>query len=140
MKTYPFNAIIAGNVFHAEYLNYKGSLKKHYFYCVYSQVEDKNNSLTEDIVGVMISTNDKFEKLAEQGMNDYNVEVEINGRKAWVCSDKVYRFSLQDDTIKLQKKVSVIIPKNVQDDIVSKFSRFYLEATRQMLENVNKHN
>lgn len=134
MINYPFKSIKSGDVFFAQYLNYKGELKQHYFYCVYTQSEDKNNNLVSDIVGLMISTNNKFAKLDAQGFNDYNVEVEINNRKAWVCADKIFRFMPDDENCRAEKK-NIFLTKKEKEEILARFTRFYLEATRQMLKN-----
>lgn len=125
--------IKAGDLFYAQYLNYQGELKHHYFYCVYTQESDQNNSLSGDAVGLLISTNDKFARLAEQGLNDYNVAVTINGKKAWVCADKMYRFMLSDPTCKAERKKAALGQKE-KEEVLSRFTRFFLEATRQMLE------
>lgn len=132
MTMFPGN-IKAGDLFHARYLNYQGELKHHYFYCVYTQQDDVNNKLSSDIVGLLISTNEKFAKLEAQGFNDYNVSVEINGRKAWVCADKMYRFMLTDTTCNIEKKKMRLTQKE-KEEVLSRFTRFYLETTRQMLE------
>ena len=132
MTMFPGN-IKAGDLFHAQYLNYQGELKHHYFYCVYTQQDDVNNNLASDIVGLLISTNEKFAKLEAQGFNDYNVSVEINGRKAWVCADKMYRFMLTDATCNIEKKNTRLTQKE-KEEVLSRFTRFYLETTRQMLE------
>ena len=65
MMIYPSN-IKAGDIFHAQYLNYRGELKHHYFYCVYTQNDDQNNNLTTDVMGLLISTNDKFARLEQK--------------------------------------------------------------------------
>ena len=132
MTMFPGN-IKAGDLFHARYLNYQGELKHHYFYCVYTQQDDVNNNLVSDIVGLLISTNEKFAKLEAQGFNDYNVSVEISGRKAWVCADKMYRFMLTDATCNIEKKKTRLTQKE-KEEVLSRFTRFYLETTRQMLE------
>ena len=136
-KTYLFNHVSAGKIFHVEYLNYKGKARKHYFFCVYSQSEDKNNLLFEDIVGLLISTNKKFGVLDAQGYNDHNVEVNINNRRAWVCTDKSYRFSLTDKTIKLTPK-NIDLTLEEKENVLARYTRFYLEATRQLLANEKK--
>ncbi|HPW96768.1 MAG TPA: hypothetical protein PK557_07385 [Paludibacteraceae bacterium] len=133
MMTYHSN-IKAGDIFHARYLNYKGTEKRHYFYCIYAQADDPNNTLTEDIIGLMISSNTKFERLEEQGVNDYNVQVEIFGKKSWVCVDKSFRFMLSDSTCEIDKK-KISLTEKEKSEILNKYSRFYLEATRQMIAN-----
>lgn len=137
MKTYLSNHVEAGSIFHVEYLNYKGKARKHYFFCIYSQSDDDNNLLFEDVVGLLISTNKKFGRLDAKGYNDYNAEVLINNRKAWVCTDKSYRFSLTDKKIKLTPKIIKLTTKE-KEDVLARYTRFYLEATRQLLENAKK--
>lgn len=133
MTTTYHSNIKAGDIFHARYLNYNGAEKRHYFYCIYTQVEDPNNNLYEDIVGLLISTNKKFDKLEAQGFNDYNVPVMINGKKAWVCTDKMYRFMSSDETCEIERKIINLAQKE-KEEVLAKFTRFYLEATRQMIE------
>lgn len=132
--TYHSKNIKAGDIFHAKYLNYRGLTKQHFFYCVYTQSHDENNNLTEDIVGLLISTNKKFAKLEAQGFNDYNVKVEIHNKTAWVCTDKIFRFMLTDETCDVDLKKNIVLTKKEKEEVLSKFTRFFLETTRQMLE------
>lgn len=123
--------IKAGDIFHAEHDSFYGKKRKHYFYCVYSQVEDINNFLEEDVIGLMITTNDKMAKVIEKN-NDYNVKIKINNTTSYVCCDKFYRFNIKS---KIGKK-SNVLRKKEKEEIMFYYKKFINESLRQ-LEDIN---
>lgn len=71
------------DIFHAEHYDFNGYKVAHYFYCVYSQKNDRNNKLFRDVIGLMITT---------KNIPGYTIPVKINGRVAYVCCDNEIRF------------------------------------------------
>lgn len=123
--------IKTGDIFHAEYTNYYGTNKRHFFYCIYTQEQDIHNTLSEDIIGLLITTNEKFEHIIEN-KNDYNIKVKLNKRVAYVNADKIFRFNLRDKIntnkykYKLNKKEKALIKKY--------YKKFIKESLRQLGE------
>lgn len=70
---------------------------RHYYVCVYTQDFDGNNALNYDVYGLIVTSNPKYEKLAH---DDYNAPIKINGKKAYVCCDKWFRFKKRDVKLK----------------------------------------
>lgn len=97
----------------------------HYFVCIYTQSNDINNVLTEDIYGLLITTNQKYARIPK---NDYNVEIYINNRRCYVCCDKLIRINKRDAV----KKKYYTLEEEEKSEIRSKFSKFINEVERQM--------
>lgn len=118
----------AGEIFHAEYNNYYGSKKRHYFFCVYSQEKDINNRLNEDVIGLMITSNSKMKKIIKR-QNDYNVKIKLNATTSYVCCDKVFRFHKNEIDY-------VGNPLNVYEKrtIIRYYKKFFKESLRQLGE------
>lgn len=89
--------IKTGDIFLAEYNNYYGKKRKHYFYCIYTQKQDINNNLEEDIIGLMITSNKKMDYII-QNFNDYNVKIKLYTTESYVCCDKIFRFNKNEIT------------------------------------------
>lgn len=100
---------------------------KHYYVCIYAQTLDGNNRLTSDIYGLVVTTNNKYENLP---YNDYNVPLEINGKKAYVNCDKLVRIKLYDN---VQKK-DFFIPHDKRKDIRYNLDKFITEVKKQIAE------
>lgn len=98
--------------------------KQHYFVCVYSQDADGNNPLTNDIFGVIVTTNPKYRKMT---YNDYNVPIIINRKQSYACCDKMYRFKKEDINKKHYK-----LDSHTMEQIKEKTTKFFAEVKRQM--------
>lgn len=120
--------IKTGDVFHAEYSNYYGHDKKHFFYCIYTQRQDVNNTLSEDIIGLMITSNPKMDYIIET-KNDYNVKIRLKNEDAYVCSDKVFRFNTND---KINKVNNSVLTNKEKRLINTYFKKFIKESFRQL--------
>jgi hypothetical protein len=124
MKTLP-NEIKPFHIFYKEASAEFGS-NKHYYVCIYTQNEDVNNHLVNDVYGLMITTNQKYENFP----NDYNVKIEINGKPCFVLCDKLYRFKVEQTMEVKEYKLT-----NYQkSEVVDKLQKFYTEIKRQMKE------
>lgn len=103
---------------------------KHYYVCIYTQNNDKNNRLYSDVYGLVITTNPKYDYLP---YNDYNVPIYINKKKAYVNCDKLVRIKLYDN---VQKK-DFVIPHEVRKDIRYNLDKFITEIKKQTAEEAN---
>lgn len=119
--------IKAGDIFHAEYNNYYGDNKRHFFYCIYSQEQDGNNNLNEDIIGLMITTNEKMDYIIEN-KNDYNVKIRLRDKKSYVCCDKVFRFNTKDKVDMVRDKLT----KKEKKLIKIYYKKFLSETLKQL--------
>lgn len=127
--------IKTGDIFHVEYNNYYGTQKRHYFYCIYTQKEDINNTLSEDVIGLMITTNEKMDYIVKY-KNDYNVKITLNDKTAYVCCDKVFRFNVKDKKVDY---VGDLLNAKEKKSITKYYKRFIKESLRQ-LQGVNNEN
>lgn len=127
--------IKTGDIFHVEYNNYYGTQKRHYFYCIYTQKEDINNTLSEDVIGLMITTNEKMDYIVKY-KNDYNVKIKLNDKTAYVCCDKIFRFNVKDKKIDY---VGDLLNAKEKKAITKYYKRFIKESLRQ-LQGVNNEN
>lgn len=99
--------------------------KKHYYVCVYTQSEDGNNKLRDDVYGLIVSTNPKYKNMLE---NDYNVEIEINGVECFVNCDKMVRIRL-DENVELK---TTRLPSSKKEEIKKMLNKFLKEMERQV--------
>lgn len=120
--------IKTGDIFHVEYNNYYGTQKRHYFYCIYTQKEDINNTLSEDVIGLMITTNEKMDYIVKY-KNDYNVKIKLNDKTAYVCCDKIFRFNVKDKKIDY---VGDLLNAKEKKAITKYYKRFIKESLRQL--------
>ena len=127
--------IKTGDIFHVEYSNYYGTQKRHYFYCIYTQKEDINNTLSEDVIGLMITTNEKMDYIVKY-KNDYNVKIKLNDKTAYVCCDKIFRFNVKDKKVDY---VGDLLNAKEKKSITKYYKRFIKESLRQ-LQGVNNEN
>lgn len=127
--------IKTGDIFHVEYNNYYGTQKRHYFYCIYTQKEDINNTLSEDVIGLMITTNEKMDYIVKY-KNDYNVKIKLNDKTAYVCCDKIFRFNVKDKKVDY---VGDLLNAKEKKAITKYYKRFIKESLRQ-LQGVNNEN
>ena len=127
--------IKTGNIFHVEYNNYYGTQKRHYFYCIYTQKEDINNTLSEDIIGLMITTNEKMDYIVKY-KNDYNVKIKLNDKTAYVCCDKVFRFNVKDKKVDY---VGDLLNAKEKKAITKYYKRFIKESLRQLQGDKNEN-
>jgi hypothetical protein len=127
--------IKTGSIFHVEYNNYYGTQKRHYFYCIYTQKEDINNTLSEDVIGLMITTNEKMDYIVKY-KNDYNVKIKLNDKTAYVCCDKIFRFNVKDKKVDY---VGDLLNAKEKKAITKYYKRFIKESLRQ-LQGVNNEN
>lgn len=114
---YPYDVILA---------NING--QNHYFVCIYTQLIDNANRLTNDIYGLVISTNKKYEHIFENHYNDYNAKIKINGKDAYVCCDKLTRISTRQERIILKH---ISLTENEKEDIKKYLKKFLQEVKRQ---------
>lgn len=119
--------IKTGDIFHVEYNNYYGSKKRHYFYCIYSQEQDINNKLNEDIIGLMITSNKKMDFIIKSN-NDYNVKIKLYTTESFVCCDKIFRFN-KNDKIELKGDLLDDFEKKM---ILKYYKKFIGESLRQL--------
>lgn len=98
--------------------------KKHYYICIYTQKEDENNKLFNDIYALFVTTNQKYENFS----NDYNVEIEINDVKSYVNCDKIVRLRIDERMELKQTRLS----KEKRKEIQTMFEKFVSEIKRQM--------
>lgn len=119
--------IKAGDIFHATYSNYYGQNKQHYFYCIYSQESDINNNLNEDIIGLMITSNEKMDYIIKN-KNDYNVKIKIGKRVSYVCCDKIFRFNKKDKINTVKDKLTFKERKSIN----KYYKKFINESFRQL--------
>lgn len=119
--------IKTGDIFLVEYSNYYGSNKRHYFYCVYSQEQDINNKLNEDIIGLMITSNKKMDFIIRSN-NDYNVKIKLYTTESYVCCDKIFRFN-KNDKIELKGDLLDDFEKKT---ILKYYKKFIGESLRQL--------
>lgn len=99
---------------------------KHYYVCVYSQELDGNNTLKNDVYGLIITSNQKYRYMEK---NDYNVEISINGKPSWVCCDKMVRLRINEDVT--EKNIKLTRENIIQ--IKDKMAKFFIEIQRQTL-------
>lgn len=121
-KTYHFSRedIKPNQVFYADHYDLNGNKYGHYFYCIYSQNEDKDNKLFRDIVGLLITTKE---------VPGYNYKMTINGRNAYVCIDSEFRFV--SDQARVQNKY-VDISKKDAKNIYRMYQKFCKKKLKQM--------
>ncbi len=115
------------DVFLAKQDNQKNIKKQHYYVCVYSQLRDENNNLANDVYGLMITSNSKYERFFAKDFNDYNVEIRFNGKIAYVLCDKVLRIQSEDIVSKQTKSLTQGEIYNIK----MYFSKFMQEVKRQ---------
>ena len=127
--------IKTGNIFHVEYNNYYGTQKRHYFYCIYTQKEDINNTLSEDVIGLMITTNEKMDYIVKY-KNDYNVKIKLNDKTAYVCCDKIFRFNVKDKKVDY---VGDLLNAKEKKSITKYYKRFIEESLRQLQGGKNEN-
>jgi hypothetical protein len=126
----PFDQIQPFDVFYGLKYNEFGNKMPHYYVCIYTQKEDKNNSLVSDVYGLLVTTNPKYQHIP----NDYFVSAQIYGKKAFICCDKIERFVLTDE-IEIK---GIKLPQMVIDSILYRFKKFTNEVYRQMENGGNK--
>lgn len=127
--------IKTGSIFHVEYNNYYGTQKRHYFYCIYTQKEDINNTLSEDVIGLMITTNEKMDYIVKY-KNDYNVKIKLNDKTAYVCCDKIFRFNVKDKKVDY---VGDLLNAKEKKAITKYYKRFIKETLRQLQGGKNEN-
>jgi hypothetical protein len=85
---------------------------------------DENNHLVNDVYGLMITTNQKYKNIP----NDYNVEIQINGKDCFVLCDKLFRFKIEENMEILDQTLTVYKKSEVKE----KLDKFMKEIERQM--------
>lgn len=123
MKTYLSN-IKPFDIYYAEKQTEFGT-KRHYYVCIYTQTLDKNNPLESDIYGLIVTSNPKYEYLIE---DDYNVAIDIHGKKSYVCCDKLVRMR-KDEKMQIKKAK---LPEYKKKQITHRFNKFIKEVNRQI--------
>lgn len=108
------------DIFFANHYSHNGTKIGHYFYCVYSQQTDESNELFRDVLALLITTKE---------VPGYNVEIEINGKKAYVCCDNPIRLMSSGHNAVLKP---IRLTEEKQREILNCFNDFKKEATRQM--------
>jgi phosphate starvation-inducible protein PhoH len=96
---------------------------KHYYVCIYTQELDTNNVLFNDVYGLMITTNQKYNKM----QNDYNVEIMVNGRRCYVNCDKMIRLQVDEKVTIKQQRLSQTEIKEIKINL----NKFLEEVKRQ---------
>ena len=116
------NKIVAGDIFLSKHLSVDNkTLKEHYFVCLYSQVSDSQNVLTNDIVGAIITANPKYTKIVDE----YVVKVYLS-KPSYICVDKQFRFSRTQVTYVSK------LPQKTMDEVMHKTKKFFREVERQI--------
>lgn len=119
-------AIQTHDIFYAEHYDIHGVKYGHYFYCIHTQREDKNNTLFRDVIGLLITTRD---------VPGYTHKIIINNKEAFVCCDKEVRFP---------NEVGVINNKFFKIDIedrkkvMEQYKKMCKEKIRQMKGGLKK--
>lgn len=130
MKTYHSNVyhneniIKPGDIFISNHLSPDNkTIKKHFFVCIYSQFKDNRTSLFNDIVGILITSNQKYDEIYDE----YAVKVNVK-RKSYACVDKQFRFT--------KNQVSFVdrVSEREMTKIILKMEKFTRETERQMYE------
>lgn len=112
------------DIFYAEKEN-EFKTKRHYYLCIYVQSLDDNNNLRNDVYGLIITSNNKYEFLTH---DDYNVPIELNGKKSYICCDKMVRMVIDNKMYKKNMK----IPLYKRKQIIHKMQIFSNEMYRQL--------
>ena len=121
-KNYVPEFISAHEIFYATHYDYKGIRYQHYFYCIYSQRRDSEAEMARDIIGLMISS---------KKQKGYVVEVDLDGKIAYVCCDIEMRFI--SDVDKVQRKNKIKLDAITQQKIMSSY-RDFTNAKFEQLE------
>lgn len=108
------------DIFYAEHYDYNGNKVGHYFYCVYSQINDKDNNLFRDVIGLLITTKD---------VPGRNVNVKINGKQAYVCCDNELRFIAEVG--KVQNK-HINLTSKEKKNVMRSYKKMNKEKEKQM--------
>lgn len=108
------------DIFYAEHYDFNGVKMGHYFYCIYSQDEDQTNNLFRDITGLLITTKQPV---------GYSCEIEINGKKAYVCCDTEVRFMAEVGRVQVKYHKPTSQEKK---DVMKCHKKFQKEKIRQM--------
>ena len=115
------------DIFIAEKNGQYNTNQRHYFVCMYNQAEDINNGLNNDLYGLMITSNSKYENFFDNDFNDYNVEVRFNGKISYALCDKIKRIP-NDRKV---KKTTYKLTKGEIYNIKQYFKKFIDEIKRQ---------
>jgi hypothetical protein len=120
--TYRFNRedIKVNDIFYGEHYDLNGKKFGHYFYCIYSQMEDSGNKLFRDIIGLLITTKE---------IQGYFYKMKINDKDAYVCVDNEVRFV--SDTEIVQNKY-IQISRTDKRNIVNLYRKFYRTKLKMM--------
>jgi len=115
------------DIFLAKYNGQYNKTSRHYFICVYAQDIDINNELSNDLYGLMITSNSKYEHFFETGFNDYNVEIRFNEKISYALCDKILR--IPND--KYVSKTEYTLTKGETYTIKQYLNKFIQELKRQ---------
>ena len=102
---------------------------KHYYICIYAQEIDKNNKLSSDVYGIVITSNSKYRYLA---YNDYNVPITINEKQAYINCDKLVRIKLDSNVV----KKNIFVSNEIKKEIRYNLDKFITEIKKQTAEEV----
>lgn len=108
------------DIFVANHFDANGMKKRHYFYCTYSQEQDRNNGLFADVIGLMITTKKPM---------GYFVQIVINKKTSYVCIDKEFRFRSEKGVV---ENIMIRIPDEKRREIYENFQKLNREKQRQM--------
>jgi hypothetical protein len=125
---YHFNKeeIQAKDIFYGEHYDLNGKKSWHYFYCIYSQDNDKTHELFRDIIGLLITTKQP---------KGYYIEVNINEKIAYVCCDIEIRFFSSVDMV--QNK-HITLNKKEHKKIYECYNKFTKIKIKQIKKGENK--
>jgi hypothetical protein len=112
--------IKAHDIFYAEHYDLNGEKFGHYFYCVYSQEEDKKLGLFRDVVGLLVTTKEP---------KGYSVEVVISEKKGYVLCDKEVRFIADK---KYVKNKYIKITNKEKRQVMKMYKKLFKEKQKQM--------
>jgi hypothetical protein len=62
--------------------------------------------LSNDLYGLMITSNSKYAQFFDNNFNDYNVEVRFNGKVSYALCDKILRIPNNKKVIKTEHKLT----------------------------------
>ena len=123
---YHFSQVAPKDIFYGEHYDWNGNKAKHYFYCIYSQTNDKTHNLYRDIIGLLVTTKEP---------KGYYVTVTINDKTAYVCCDVETRFFANIETV--QNKYIQLTDKE-HKMILKCYKRFTRNKIKQIKKGENK--
>lgn len=126
-KTYHFNReeVVPHDIFFAKHYDFNGNPSNHYFYCIYSQVEDEKSDLDRFIIGLLITTKEQ---------DGYAQKVIINGKEAYVCCDTEFKFV---SNVKRVKHKNINVTRKEMRNVMRCYEKFVETKQKQLRRELN---